>query len=327
MQYNLKWSLLGCVIALCLTSAHDTSAQNTYPVRPIRILVPFPAGGAADVIGRSIGDQLSGQVGQPVVIDNRPGAGGRLATELLVNANPDGYTLLVGTVGGISISPALYRKLSYDPARDILSITHAAEIINVLAVPTSINVSNVREFIDWVKGQPAEVRFGTSGTGQPDHLAGELFRRMAAVRMTYVPYKGGGPALVDLISGDLHLMFATYVVALPHVKSGRLRMLAVTTPKRQPLLPDLPAIAETLNGFGLNNWNGIFAPGKTPVVIADRLFVEINKALQAPEVRKRQAAAGIEPGGSPSREAFARFVHEETARWAKVVKDADIVVE
>lgn len=307
--------------------APATFAQAKFPVRPIRMLIPFPAGGAADTIGRTLGEQLSAQMGQPVVIDNRPGAGGRLATEMLAKAEPDGYTLLVGTVGGIAISPALYKKLPYDAERDILSVTRVAEIINVLVVNPSAGVRSVKEFIDWAKKQPGEVRFGSSGTGQPDHIAGEFFQRLAGIRMTHVPYKGGGPALVDLISGDLQLMFATYVVAQPHVSTGRLRVLAVTTPQRQALLPDLPAVAETVPGFGLSNWNGIFAPGKTPAPIADRLFAEINKALQAPEVKKRQNAAGIEPGGSASRASFAKFVRDDTARWAKIVRDAGIKVE
>lgn len=327
-KHSKRWlHLFACITILSLACAVDACAQGSYPARPIRILIPFPAGGAADTIGRTIGEQLAAQMGQPVVIDNRPGAGGRLATELLASASPDGYTLLVGTVGGIAISPALYKTLPYDPERDILPITRVAEIINVLVVNPSIGVASVKDLVEWAKKRPGEIRFGTSGTGQPDHLAGELFQRMASIRMTYVAYKGGGPALIDLISGDLQLMFATYVVALPHIKSGRLRVLAVTTPQRQALLPDLPAIAETLPGFGLSNWNGMFAPGKTPPAIADRLFVEINKALQSPEVRKRQAGAGIEPGGSPSRREFANFVREDTARWAKVVKDADIRVE
>ena len=319
--------LVLCIACLATGGAPPAFAQEKYPLRPIRMLIPFPAGGAADTIGRTIGEQLSTQLGQPVVIDNRPGAGGRLATEMLAKAEPDGYTLLVGTVGGIAISPALYKKLPYDAERDILSLTRVAEIINVLVVNPASGARSVKEFIGWAKKQTSDVRFGSSGTGQPDHIAGEFFQRLAGIRMTHVPYKGGGPALVDLISGDLQLMFATYVVALPHVNSGRLRALAVTTPQRQPLLPDMPTIAETVPGFGLSNWNGVFAPGKTPRPIAERLFAEINKALQAVEVKRRQNAAGIEPGGSRSREEFAKFVREDTARWAAIVKEAGITVE
>ena len=312
-----------CAAAL-LSNAH---AQETYPVRPIRILIPFPAGGASDTIGRSLGDQLSAQLGQPVVMDNRPGAAGRLATEMLVRAEPDGYTLLVGGVGPMSISPALYKKLPYDTLRDFVPVTLAGEIINVMVVNPSSGVKTVPEFIAWRRKQPGEVRYGSSGPGQLDHLAGEFFQRLAKIPLTHVPYKGGGPALVDLISGDLQLMFSTYVVALPHIKSGRLRALAVTSAKKQPLLPELPAIAESLPGFGVSNWNGIFVPAKTRSVVADRLFGEVNKALRSAEVKRRQNNSGIEPVGSASRAEFVQFIREDMAHWARIVRDAQIHIE
>ncbi|MBI4203647.1 MAG: tripartite tricarboxylate transporter substrate binding protein [Betaproteobacteria bacterium] len=305
--------------------ASTAYAQAKYPVRPIRILIPFPAAGAADTIGRTIGERLEAALGQPMVVDNRPGAAGRLATEMLARAEPNGYTLLVGGVGPLSISPSLYKKLPYDPERDFLPITRAAEIINVMVINPSSGVGGVKQFIEWAKRR--EVRFGSSGPGQFDHLVGEFFKRETGLPMTHVPYKGGGPALVDMISGDIQLMFATYVTAVPHVRGGRLRVLAVSTPKRQPILPDLPAVSEVIPGFGVSNWNGIFAPAKTPRAIADRLFVEINKAMLHPEVKKRQNNVGIEPGGSPSREAFAKFIREDTARWAKIIKDTNIKVE
>jgi tripartite-type tricarboxylate transporter receptor subunit TctC len=325
MKIGISTALL-LVVATALGWS-SAFAQQKYPVRPIRILIPFPAAGAADTIGRTIGEPLAAQLGQPVVIDNRPGAAGRLATEMLAKAEADGYTLLVGTVGGIAISPALYKKLPYDVERDILPLTRVAEIINVMVVNPASGTRSVKEFVDWAKKRSGDLRFGSSGTGQTDHIAGEFFQRLAGIRMTHVPYKGGGPALVDLVSGDLQLMFATYVVALPHISSGRLRALAVTTAQRQPLLPDLPPIADTVPGFDISNWNGVFAPAKTPRQVAERLFAEINKALKAPEVKKRQNAAGIEPGGSVSREEFAKFVREDTARWAKIIRDAGIKVE
>lgn len=303
------------------------SAEQQYPIRPIRVLIPFPAGGAADTVGRTIGERLSAQLGQSVVIDNRPGAAGRLATAMLARAEPDGYTLLVGTPGAITIAPSLYDSLPYNVERDILPVTFVAEALNVLVVNATTGVKSTREFVDWARGKPGAVRFGSSGIGQTDHLAGELFQRLTGVRMTHVPYKGGGPALVDLVSGDLQVMFSTYVVALPHINSGRLRALGVTTPQRQPLLPDLPAISETVPGFGISNWDGIFAPAKTPPRIADRLFVEIKKVLQNAELRKRQHAAGLDPVSSASRAEFEKFIREDTARWAKIIKDANIKVE
>jgi tripartite-type tricarboxylate transporter receptor subunit TctC len=303
------------------------SAQEKYPARPIRVLIPFPPAGASDTIGRSLADQLAAELGQPFVIDNRPGAAGRLATEMLVRAEPDGHTVLVGGVGPMSISPAVYRKLPYDTLRDFTPITLAGEIINVMVVHPGSGVKTVAEFIEWRRKRGGELRYGSSGPGQLDHLAGEFFQRLARIPLTHVPYKGGGPALIDLIAGDLQLMFSTYVVALPHVKSGRLRALAVTTAQRQALLPDLPTVAETLPGFGVSNWNGIFAPAKTPAAIADRLLTEVQKALLSPEVKRRQNNSGIEPVSSASRAEFVKFIRADMAQWAKIVKDAGIQIE
>ncbi len=317
-----------CVMVLGLAWMQQARAQQKYPVRPIRILIPFPAAGAADTIGRSIGDRLVAQMGQPVVVDNRPGAAGRLATEMLARAEPDGYTLLVGGVGPLSISPVLYKKLPYDPERDFVPITRVAELINVMVINPSISrVQNVRQFIEWARKRPESVRFGSSGIGQFDHLVGEFFRVQIGLRMTHVPYKGGGPALVDMVSGDIQLMFATYVTAVPYIMGNRLRALAVSTPQRQALFPDLPAVSDAIPGFGASNWNGIFAPARTPPQIADRLFVEINKAMLAPEVKKRQNAVGIVPDGSASRAEFVEFIREDTVRWAKIIKDADIKIQ
>ena len=330
MQKNAQ-VLAGFVLSMAaawIFSVPAAFAQAKYPVKPVRILIPFPAGGAADTIGRTLGEQLAAQMGQPVVVDNRAGAAGRLATEMLARAEPDGYTLLVGGVGPISISPSLYKKLPYDAARDFLPLTRVAELINVMVVNPAIGgAKNIQQFIDWAKKRPGNVRFGSSGLGQFDHLVGEFFQRRAGLRMTHVPYKGGGPALVDMVSGDIQVMFATYVTAVPHIRGNRLRALAVSTPQRQALLPDLPAVSDVLPGFGASNWNGMFAPAKTPRQVADRLFAEINKAMLAPEVKTRQNAVGIVPEGSASRAEFVKFIHEDTARWATIIKDAKISVE
>lgn len=318
---------VSCMTVLWIFWTPALFAQPTYPVRPIRLLVPFPAGGAADLAARTIGEQITAQMGQPVVIDNRPGAGGRLAAEMLARAEPDGHTLFVGVSGAITISPSLYQKLPYDVARDLLPISRLADIINVMVVNPSSGATNVREFIAWAKQWGKEVRFGSSGVGQPDHLSGELFQRLTRLPMTHVPYKGGGPALVDLISGDLQVMFATYIVALPHQKSGRLRILAVTTPQRQPLLPGLPTVGESVPGFSVSNWTGLFAPAKTPRRVVNKLLAELNKGLKNPDVIKRMHGGGLEPGASASPEEFAKFIHDETVRWAKVIRDANIKVE
>jgi tripartite-type tricarboxylate transporter receptor subunit TctC len=315
------------VCAVSIGTSFAVFAQANYPSRPIRILIPFPAAGAADTIGRTLGEQLSKSLGQPIVIDNRPGAAGRLATEMLARAEPDGYTLLVGGVGPLAISPSLYRRLPYDPERDFLPITRVAEIINVMVVNPAISgPGGVKEFIEWAKKR-GEVRFGSSGPGQFDHLVGEFFKRETRLALAHVPYKGGGPALIDMVSGDIQLMFATYVTAVPHIRAGRLRALAVSTPQRQTILPDLPAVSEFIPGFGASNWNGMFAPAKTPPAIADRLFAEINRAMRHPEVKKRQNNVGIEPVGSPSRSEFARFIRDDRARWAKIIRDTNMRLE
>ena len=321
-----KKALLAALVLIATSICVEAGAQQ-YPMRPIRILIPFPAGGASDTIGRTVGDVLSTQLGQPVVIDNRPGAAGRLATELLSKSEADGYTLLVGGVGPLSISPALYQRLPYDSEKSFTPITRAGEILNVMVVNASSSARNVRQFIDLAKKRPGELRYGSSGPGQLDHLAGVFFERLADVRMSHVPYKGGGPALIDLIAGDLQVMFSTYVVAAPHVSAGKLRALAVTTASRQPLLGNLPPVAETLPGYGVSNWNGIFAPSGTPASVVDRLFIEINRALKAPEVKKRQNYSGIEPEGSASRGEFAKFLREDRARWAKIIRESGIKVE
>ena len=326
---TIKSSLLRLAVATaagCIAWAAPAGAQTDYPARPLRILVPFPAGGAIDTIARTLGERLSSQLAQPLVIDNRPGAGGRIAAGIVATADADGYTLLLSTPGPISISPALIKSLPYDAERDFVAVTRVAEIINVMVVNPAPGAKTVKEFVEWAKKR-SDVRFGSSGAGQPDHLAGEFFQRLAGLRMTHVPYKGGGPALVDLAAGDLQVMFSTYVVAAPHVSTGRLRVLAVTTPQRQPLLPELPTVGESVPGFGVSNWTGVFVSSKTPRRVANRLFAEFNKAVLYPDVKSRQNAAGIDPVGSATMEEFQAFVREDARRWAGIIRDANIRVE
>jgi tripartite-type tricarboxylate transporter receptor subunit TctC len=311
-------------IALCAQATIAMSAADVYPTRPIRLLIPFPAGGAADLIGRTLGEKLSAQLGQALVMDNRPGAGGSLATELLAKAEPDGYALMVGMAGPISISPSVNPHLPYRPERDLTPLTRVSETLNVVVVNPALGVGDVRSFVDWAGKHRGTVQYGTSGVGQFDHLAGEYFKRLARVEMTQVPYKGNGPALVDLVSGQIHIAFPPYIVAASYVKAGRLHALAVTTAERQPLLPQLPTVAETLPGFALSNWNGMFAPAKLAPAIADRLHAEINKALRQPDVVERFHLNGMEPVGSSTRADFAAFVKKDTAHWARIVSDAQL---
>lgn len=320
-----RGALVLAAVALLASSAVWSQAE--YPSRPIRLLIPFPSGGAADMIARTIGERLTAQVGQPMVYDNRPGAGGVVSADLLAKAAPDGYTVMVGTPGAMVIAPLLSTRLSYVPQRDFIPVTRVSEVLNVMVVNPGIGAKSVEEFVAWARKRSGDVRYGSSGPGQNDHLAGEFFARLTGARMIHVPYKGGGPAMVDLMSGQIQLMFATYVVARPHAEAGRLRILGVITPERQALLPGLPTVAETVPGFGLHNWNGIFVPAKTSQAVVDRLFVEINRALGDPELKRRQNASGIEPVGSPSQQHFVAFVQSEHERWGRIIREADIRVE
>ncbi len=312
------------VVAFCVSILCARAAENSYPYHPIRLLIPFPAGGAADLIGRTLGEKLSAQLGQPLVMDNRPGAGGTLATELLTKAEPDGYTLMVGMAGPISISPSVNLHLPYRVARDVTPLTRVSETLNVVVVNPALGATDIRGFIDWAGKQNGNVQYGTSGVGQFDHLAGEFFKQMAGLVMTQVPYKGNGPALIELVSGQIHITFPPYIVAAPYVKAGRLRALAVTTADRQSLLPNLPTVAETLPGFALSNWNGMFAPGHLARAIADRLHAEINKALKLPDVIERFHQNGLEPVGSSTSNDFSNFVSADTEHWARIVHEAKL---
>jgi len=318
-------ALLIALMALLAPAA--TWAQADYPSRPVRLLIPFPAGGAADMIARTLGERLTAQVGQPMVFDNRPGAGGVVSADLLAKAAADGYTMMVGAPGPMVIAPLLSSRLSYLPQRDFLPVSRVSEVLNVMVVNPATGVRSVEEFVGWARKRAGDVRYGSSGAGQPDHLAGEFLARLTGVPMIHIPYKGGGPAMVDLMSGQIQLMFATYVVARPHAEAGRLRILGVITPERQALLPGLPSVGEAVPGFGLNNWNGIFVPAKTPQPAVDRLFAEINRALGDPDLKKRQNASGIEPVGSPSQQHFVAFVQSEHERWGRIIRESGIRVE
>jgi len=323
--YRRSRLVAAALLGMCVAS--QGWAQADYPSRPVRMLIPFPPGGAADTIGRTIADRLVVQIGQSVVVDNRPGAGGVLSGELLAKAPADGYTMMVGVPGAMVIAPLLNKRISYSPQRDFLPLTRVSEVLNVMVVNPKAGARTVPEFIAWARKRGGDVRFGSSGAGQPDHIAGEFFKRLAKVDMTHVPYKGGGPAMVDLIAGEIQVMFSTYVVARSHAEAGRLSILALTTPERQPLLQGLPTIGETLPGFGVSNWNGIFLPAGVPGPVTDRLFAEVNKALLDPGLRKRQNDAGIAPIGSPSQADFVRFFKAEHETWTRLIEETGIRIE
>ena len=322
---NFKTLITICCIFL--TGASTVSAQ-TWPARPIRWISPFAPGGGADITSRAVAAKLSSALGQQVVVDNRGGAGGMIGVDLAAKSPADGYTVVLGTIGPIAINPSLYqKKMNYDPARDLLPVSQAANALNVLVVHPSLPTANVKEFVALAKSRPGQLNYGSSGAGATDHLAGELFNALTGARMVHVPYKGGAPAMLDLVSGNVQVVFSTVSTAIASIQANRIRPLAMTGNQRFELMPDLPTMAQAgLKGFEVNNWYGLFAPAGTPKDVVARLNAEMVKALAAPDVRKRLLEAGI-VATSSSPEAFAAYVSAETAKWAKVIRDAKITVE
>jgi len=302
-------------------------AADRWPDRPIHFVVPYPAGGPLDAVARLTAQKVSADLGQPIVVENRPGAGGNIGAEYVARAAPDGYTLLLGAVATHAINPTLYAHIPYDAQKDFEPVTQIASTPNVLIVNPSLPVHSVREFIAYAKAHPGALNFGSGSTGSAGHLAGELFKRMAGIEMTHVPYKGAAPAMTDLIAGQVQLMFDNLASALTQIKAGKVRALAVTTAKRTPLAPDLPTIAESgLPGFDINTWFGLFVPAKTPRPVVDRLHDEFVKALKAPDVRGKMLALGAEPvGNTPAQ--FAAYIRSESEKYAKVIQASGAKVD
>ena len=302
----------------------QSSAAETYPNRPIRMIAANSAGGGLDVLARAVAPRMAAVFGQQIVVDNRAGAAGSVASEITAKSAPDGYTVLVGSIGGLAVNTNLYQGLQYHPLRDLTGVTYGTSGSNVLVVNLSVPVKSVQELIALAKAQPDKLSFGSSGAGNAGHLAGELFKAMAKVQMVHIPYKGGAPVMVDLIAGQVQLVFASAPTAVPQVKSGRIRGLAVTTAKRSTALPDLPTVAETgLPGYEADNWYGFVVRMGTPRAIVVQLNREIGKALEVPEVRQMLFGQGLEVApGTP--EAFTAYIKSEYEKWAKVIKDAKI---
>ena len=302
-------------------------AQPTYPSKPIRLVVPFPAGGTTDILARAVAQRLTETMGQPVIVDNRAGAGGNIGAELVAKAPPDGYTLLMGTVGTHAINASLYAKMPYDHVRDFAPVILVAGVPNVLVVNPTLPVNSVQELIAYGKANPGKLNFASSGNGTSIHLAAELFKTMTGVQMAHVPYKGSAPALVDLIGGQVQLMFDNLPSALPQIKAGKLKALAVTSAQRSAALPDLPTVAESgLPGFEASSWFGLLTPAGTPKDIIAKLNGEVAKWLATPEAKEKMAAQGAIPAGK-SPDDFARHIAAETAKWQKVVKDSGAKVD
>ncbi len=312
-------ALLGAVLTAAAGVVASADAQQ-FPSRPIRIIVPFTPGSGTDIVGRAVAHSLNESWRQPIVVDNRPGAGGTIAGETVAKANPDGYTLMLGNVSTLAIARSLYPKLAYDPLRDFAPITLITTSENVVVVHPAVPVDSIKSLIAYAKAKPRQVNYGSAGSGTTTHLGGAMFSTMAGVDMTHVPYKGSGPALTDLLGGQLQLMFSSVPTALPHIKAARLRALAVTRIERSKLLPDLPTVHETgLTGFDISLWQGIVAPAGTPQPVILRLNERIVANLNTPELKSKLAAQGLDVVGDTP-EQFRAYIKAEADKWAKVVK-------
>ena len=315
---------LSAILLVAFTSA---AFAQSYPSKPIRYIVPFQPGGTTDILGRIVAHKLQEAWGQPVVVENRPGAGGAVGAEAVAKAPPDGYTIMGGTISTHAINASVYDKLSYDPIKDFAPVTLLATQPNMLVLHPSIPANNVRELIALLKKNPGKYTYSTSGNGTSAHLSGELFKSMSGTDMQHVPYKGSPQAIADAVAGQVSMSFDNISTAYPQAKSGKLRALAVTTAKRSSIAPEVPTMAEAgLPGYELGSWHGVFAPAATPKDIVAKLNGAIVKGIQSPGVRDKLGALGVEPVGN-SVEAFAAFVRAEVPKWAKVVKESGAKAE
>ena len=313
----------GLLWGLMLGALSAQAAEPSYPVRPLRIIVPQSAGGSTDLVARLIAQKLADALGQTVVVDNRPGAGSIIGTDLVAKANPDGYTLLV-VASSITLNPTLHKNLPFDPIRDLAPISQLCAFPNMLVVHPAVPVKSVQELIAYAKANPGKLNYGSSGAATGTHLSAELFRLMTGVQMVHVPYKGGAPAVTALLGAQVQLNFATLPSVLPHVRSGKLRALGVTTVKRSPAAPEVPTIAEAgVPGYDHAPWNGMLAPARTPKAVIARLNGEVAKAAHTAEMRSVLLQEGAEPVGNTP-EAFGTIIREETVKWAKVIRAAGI---
>jgi tripartite-type tricarboxylate transporter receptor subunit TctC len=313
--------------AAIVLQAPTASAQGQYPNKAIRLVVPFAAGGNTDIMARLIGAKMAEYLGQQVIIDNRGGAGGNIGADLVAKSPPDGYTLLMATVATHALNAALYTKMPYDPVTDFEPISLLAVVPQLLVIHPSLKATTVQEFVSLLKAEPGKYSYGSSGNGTPLHLAGELFKSLGKVEMGHVPYRGSGPALTDLMSGQIQVMFDLIPSVMPHVKAGTVRALAITSLKRSAVMPDMPTVAESgLAGYETYTWNALFAPAKTPRAIIDRLNAEANKAVAQPDVRQKMIDNSAEPIGTTP-EQLAEHVKAELAKWTPIVKASGAKVD
>jgi tripartite-type tricarboxylate transporter receptor subunit TctC len=319
----MKGKLLSVLLTVLMVG---TCWAQEYPTRPIRLIVPYTPGGPADIVARVLGQHLGEALGTAVVIDNRGGANGIIGTEAAAKAAPDGYTLLFGTIQTHGVNPGLVAKLPYDPVKDFIAVAPATTFPFLLAVTPTLPASSVADLIALAKAKPGLLNYSSAGVGTGTHLAGELLKSLAHLDITHVPYKGGGDALTDVIAGRIEMTFVGVPAALPFIRTGKLKALAITGTRRLAELPAIPTVAETLPGFEVSSWNGFFAPAGPPAAIVNRLNDQLAQILRLPDVKERLTTLGAEPmTGTP--EQFGRYVREEIAKWGKVVKAAGIKPE
>jgi tripartite-type tricarboxylate transporter receptor subunit TctC len=313
------------LLAAIACAALPAAAQSAWPNKPVRIVVPFPAGGTTDILARALAPELSKAFGQQFVVDNRGGAGGNVGAEIVAKSPADGYTLLMGTVGTHGINRAVYAKMPFDPIKDFAPITLVAGVPNVMVMQTekarTLGINTVADFIKYAKANPGKVNMASSGNGTSIHLAGELFKSMTGTYMVHFPYRGSGPAVMDMVGGTMDVMFDNLPSSLPHVKAGKLKALAVTSRQRSAAVPDIPTIEEAagLKGFDATSWFGLLAPAGTPADVVNRVQQETAKALALPAIKEKLVAQGAIPSGNTPAE-FARHIDAEHKKWAQVVK-------
>jgi len=323
IMFNSFIKAIGC--AVLLAQAAFPAFADTWPSRPIKLVVPYPPGGSTDVTARVIAESLRPLLGQPVIIDNRPGAGGNIGAEAVAKSAPDGYTFLMATSTHVT-NMSLYKNLPYDFVQDLAPVSQTAFIPNVLVVGTNLPVGNLAEFIAYVKSGKYPVNYGTAGNGSSQHLSSALFNSMVQGNMVHVPYKGGAPATADLLAGQIQAYFGPLVEVLPHIRGGKVKALGITTKKRSPVLPDVPTIAEALPGYEVALWNAILAPAKTPADIVNKLNEAIVKVLNQADVKARFAEQGSEPVGSSPAE-FKQFIAAEVGKWKELVRISGAKIE
>ena len=318
---------VGPIAALVLLALASTADAQSWPSKPIRIISPYPPAGANDLLARIIAPKLSEQLGQPVVVENRAGATGNIGAELVAKAPADGYTLLMGQAGNLTINISLMAKIPFDPVRDFSPVTMVASTPNVLVVHPSLPVRTVKDLIALAKAKPGQINYATSGIGSPGHLAAELLNKSAGIRLVHIPYKGAAPALLDVVAGNAHLYFTSAVSAQPFIPSGRLRMVAVASAKRSPSLPEVPTVAEAgFPEFDVSSWWGVVAPASTPREVVMRLQTEIHRVIALPEIRTKLAEQGLDIA-SNTPEQFAAYIKSETAKWAKLIREVGVKPE